>query len=676
MSRETVVRLALQLRRSRPAQSGRFRFTLRLIGASASALFLTAGLLGGCGASQGSPTTTTATQPPTSRPASTTTSSTPAGTTTTLPASPSLAPPQNAIGVFALDQMVWTAEVLPDGGVLLGTETGLIRWNADDGTAVRWTMLDGLPFNDIRAIATVDDELWLTSGWSAIARYDGADWSIYDEGDGLAGPWPYSIATAHDGTVWVGDYGTGLSRFDGVAWTTVNIGLASLEILDLEIGPDGALWVGTWEGLSRISPNGEHDVVYRGEAIHDVAIAPNGDVWYDTWNMAIQRHSIATGTSGVPHVGPPGWSMRHPVVTPDGDVWAAVTSTGDEPPGPGFARYEGAGTWTLHASDDQPHPGTVTVLEAMPDGSLLAGTTVGAFWFRNGVWTRIDLGAPSGISAHWIEADGNDVWIGSDDELILVRDGLWHGYAYPASPDEGSGPVGVADGTGGAWIGTIEGLAHFDGTRWTEHLEDHAGTPWTDYGVFADEIGFVLDWRMAVTPDGALWVTPAARAAGLWRFFDEDWTRFDEPAMVTDLAVAGDGTLYVLTHPEGEILTWSGDEWDRLPDLPYPAWNLASDRSSALITTEYGIYSSSGTEWQHLGLGGVWRAHPLPDGSIWASTEALFRYDGYRWIPTVVGDSPSSTYLVGAAQTTDGATWLLTGLFVYRYPPGWHWPGG
>lgn len=67
----------------------------------------------------------------------------------------------------------------------------------------------------------------------------------------------YAIATAPDGSVWVGTR-TGAGRFDGVAWTshTVADGLVADPIWYVDVTSDGDVWFSTHTGgVSRYSPD-------------------------------------------------------------------------------------------------------------------------------------------------------------------------------------------------------------------------------------------------------------------------------------------------------------------------------------------------------------------------------------------------------------------------------------
>ena len=74
----------------------------------------------------------------------------------------------------------------------------------------------------------------------------------------------FSAVEDGQGRLWVGTLGGGLRRIevrDGVPQDTLHLtrqeGLGSNLILALAVGPDGAVWAATDEGVSRLRPSGE-----------------------------------------------------------------------------------------------------------------------------------------------------------------------------------------------------------------------------------------------------------------------------------------------------------------------------------------------------------------------------------------------------------------------------------
>ena len=106
----------------------------------------------------------------------------------------------------------------------------------------------------------------------------------------------FSAVEDAQGRLWVGTLGGGLRRIeirDGVPQDTLHLtrqeGLGSNLILALTLGPDGAVWAATDEGVSRLRPSGETVTItnftglenVRGP-VRDVAVEAAGTVWLAT----------------------------------------------------------------------------------------------------------------------------------------------------------------------------------------------------------------------------------------------------------------------------------------------------------------------------------------------------------------------------------------------------------
>ena len=84
-----------------------------------------------------------------------------------------------------------------------------------------------------------------------LSRYDGEDWVTYTTDDGLPGNDIYALAVDLEGSVWISTWGK-VSRFDGETWITwtVEDGLGGEFVWDIAVGSDGTIWLGTESGLS------------------------------------------------------------------------------------------------------------------------------------------------------------------------------------------------------------------------------------------------------------------------------------------------------------------------------------------------------------------------------------------------------------------------------------------
>ena len=95
-----------------------------------------------------------------------------------------------------------------------------------------------------------------------------------------------SMVVDHNGVVWVGTWGAGLSRFDGKKWRTYTMadGLPGNHIFSLyEDKTTGQLWIGTNNGLARFDGD-KFKVLTTADGlfsntIFSMAMAPDGSKW-------------------------------------------------------------------------------------------------------------------------------------------------------------------------------------------------------------------------------------------------------------------------------------------------------------------------------------------------------------------------------------------------------------
>ena len=153
-----------------------------------------------------------------------------------------------------------------DGALWLGTALGLARVQAGQVTSVL--------FN--REVTVQGDVATLEAFFQAVAQAIFAAQPLETVAlggvsfvDAFGRPLvkedlSFSAVEDAQGRLWLGTLGGGLRRIevrDGVPQDTLHVtrheGLGSNLILALALGPDGAVWAGTDEGVSRLQPSGE-----------------------------------------------------------------------------------------------------------------------------------------------------------------------------------------------------------------------------------------------------------------------------------------------------------------------------------------------------------------------------------------------------------------------------------
>lgn len=166
-----------------------------------------------------------------------------------------------------------------------------------------WTSESGLPQNSVHAIAqTADGFLWLGTE-EGLARFDGRHFRIYDRRHSgtLASDYIQTLCASRDGSLWIGTDG-GLSHFypdssvpqvdlgsiQNGRFTTLTTkdGLSGNSISAIDETADGAIWVGTNQGLNRIRgskiESWTHANGLAGNQVNAIVADSSGALWIAT----------------------------------------------------------------------------------------------------------------------------------------------------------------------------------------------------------------------------------------------------------------------------------------------------------------------------------------------------------------------------------------------------------
>ena len=152
-------------------------------------------------------------------------------------------------------------EVSGNGRAWAAIHTGSMFMEDEDGTmTTRFLQSDGLPGGSIAGIVAAPDDpdsVWVGAQF-ALAKTDGTNWfQVPREAVGLSrNSTGYHISAfdvADDGTLWIAS-GVGLFHYDPVSETydtydTSNSPLPSDDIQNVEIAPDGSVWISMFDRI-------------------------------------------------------------------------------------------------------------------------------------------------------------------------------------------------------------------------------------------------------------------------------------------------------------------------------------------------------------------------------------------------------------------------------------------
>jgi sugar lactone lactonase YvrE len=335
---------------------------------------------------------------------------------TTLTPPPTALPPGTLPEVITLDPSQITSSLpgdvtsgvaIADGVLWTSTELGIVRWDLEDRSGQLFTSADGLPIaagaSGPVAIAA-DGTVWTVTSNQDLAYFDGTRWSEppgYDQLDivnprcsvdgGCLNPIT-ALATGPDGLLSVAVGGETLLRYDGVDWAAIPVTPSEIHggdawATDMDVAPDGTLWVASWEELLQF----------------------DGDEW-----------SRFTATDGLPS-----GRINSVAVAPNGDIWVGTTTdVFEQDVSGGIARFDGD-SWTVFSETNGLYANASTALAVGRDGSVwavhddavsgLSGSAGGVSLFKGTTWaatTVAGVGEPFGWGGAAADDTGT-LWITS-----------------------------------------------------------------------------------------------------------------------------------------------------------------------------------------------------------------------------------------------------------------------
>ncbi|MCD4747895.1 MAG: hypothetical protein K8R59_00865 [Thermoanaerobaculales bacterium] len=434
-----------------------------------------------------------------------------------------------------------------------------------------WTRLDPDPDSIgqyfLSLIVDDSDNVWAGSWTNWVFVYDGAVWAHYDSANSeLVGKNIEAFEVDSSGTVWIGNHESfgspapqGMTTFDGSTWTTytpANSGLPESFVYSISsTGANlyfgtGGMWTAGFDGTTweYFEPSNEPhcnwitaidegevgalpSALYFGTEFYGVAVL-SGGAWSSYW----------TGNSGL------GDNSVNDVHVDDGTLWVGCQYSG-------LWEYDGT-TWVgydpsnsdllgdIVLSVDTDSTGVVWLGNAGWDGPYEQNGAVARF--DGASWTSYYLANSSLIdddNLHVRVAPDDTIWIGTE-EGISHFDGVssWTNYDTTNSGLVEDHVQAIAfDSSDGKWFGTRGGISYLDGTgAWTSYT--------TADGLPSNEIRDI-----AIADSGEVWVATNAGAAVL---NGSSWTAVTQTDGLADndvtaIASGSDGLLWFGTDRSG-----------------------------------------------------------------------------------------------------------------------------
>ena len=230
-----------------------------------------------------------------------------------------------------------------------------------------------------------------------------------------------------------------------------------------------------------------------------------------------------------------------------------------------------------------------------------------------------------------ITADGDRLWVGTEDGLALYEKGKWRSWREKDGlPWRVVSAIAVSEKTGDVWVGLFGGgLARFSGGRF-DHFNQF------NSGLVNDVV-----YGVAVLDD-TVWVATTAGMSALntvtgeWEIYTEKNAPMEEIWCYS--VDAGDGKVYAAVWGGG-ILEW---------DVKTRRWNAHRDPDREM---EIDLYRDDGLI--HI----ITTSASYVDEVLWASTYfGLSRYDGRHWRGWMDHDSGLASNFINFTRGRSGTS--------------------
>jgi diguanylate cyclase (GGDEF)-like protein len=568
-----------------------------------------------------------------------------------------------------------------DGHLWIGTPEGLARFDGAHFDAFTPVTTDGVVPSYILAMAEdATGVLWIGTANGLVRFWDGT-FTHFSTRDGLPQDVVMSLATAPDGSVWIGTNGGGLCRLRDGRFTTLTTrdGLASNYPIALQVDREGSLWIGHLRSVDRWRDGRIQTVLPAGRL---VSSPPGADV-----RLLTPEGSAVWRNEGiVPEPRVPAGTSRF-LDDRDGNTWIGVVDHGLCRVHDGQVECSGL-EWIPPQAEGAPPTGVEALIEDR-DGNLWVGTDRALVCLSSP--RAVPLGPPEGFPSETartvVEDRAGHLWAGGADGLLVASGASWRLVTARDGLPATHVTSLLATRDGSVWVGTEAGLRIWRDGRIEappEPLqrsralvldleEDATRGIWVslrDEGlvrvgrgaaqVFTEKDG-LTDRRIgAVLPasDGSVW---AGGTAGLNRYRNGRWERW-----TTSDGLAAN---YVLTlHEDHEGTLWIGS-WgglSRLRDGRLTAWAprhglpsdivdqlLEDDRDNLWLGTPAGVFAIAKAELEAVSAG----AQERLQGRL------LTESDGMR------GRQCFGTTQPAGVRTRDGHLWFAAQNALVRVDP-------
>ncbi len=238
-------------------------------------------------------------------------------------------------------------------------------------------------------------------------------------------------------------------------------GLAADYVTSIAFAPDGAVWIGTPRGATRVQD--KYWVTYTAANglgnswVSGIAVASDGKIYFATNGGGLTifdgatRQTLNTSNSAIPSN-----YLTAVAVDQQKRMWVGTY-------GAGVARLDGE-AWTKFSLTNN----YINALALDASGNPWVATSDGAFFFDGKTWTQFTQAtglASSRVNAIAVAPDGS-IWFTTDNGVTVYDGKTYRSYRETNGLGSNSARAIAIDAQKRAWVGTARGVSVLDGGKW------------------------------------------------------------------------------------------------------------------------------------------------------------------------------------------------------------------
>jgi len=444
-----------------------------------------------------------------------------------------------------------------------------------------WTTRQGLPHNQVNAIAqSPDGYLWLGT-WEGLVRYNGLEFHVFDRANTpeLKDNGIRSVRASEDGAVVIGTSRGGVTVKRGDRWRTwmEKDGLAQEEVMDALLDRQGRLWVATESaGITRLDKDVPTQFNTRNglpsDVIYGLLLDRDGGVWAATANGVVHfidgRIRVYREKAGLPaapifrvmqdDTGSVFVGTERSVYRMQGERFVAQSPLLPDDGVPSLAKDRSGNLWVGTVNNGLVRLGSTgaerfTSVRGLPnnrvaallvdrEGSIWAGTNAGLLRLSDASFSTWN--GDQGLSDDYVralyEAPRGGMWIGTSRGLNLWRDGRIEATYSAADGLPGDSVLSLLESRDGSLLvgSYTNGVLRMRNGKVVGHYDNARGMP-----------GSNQVRALAEEADGILWI---GTSRGLAHLRDGKFKAYGlaeglPREFVISLHIARDGSLWVGT---------------------------------------------------------------------------------------------------------------------------------